>query len=87
MSETFQIDLFAHVTTLVELVYASAGIYQLLLAGKERMALGANIHAKLAIGITLGRTSGEGLTASAANLYFLVIGMDSSFHDFTSFRA
>ena len=87
MSDNLPIGLFAHVTTLVELVNTSAGIYQLLLAGKERMALGANINTQLAVSVSLYRACSEGLTASAANLYFLVIGMDSSFHDFTSFRA
>ena len=35
--------LFAQIETLFEAVHASAGIYQLLLAGAERMALVANL--------------------------------------------
>lgn len=82
-----KISLFAHVTTLVKLIYTPAAVYQLLLTGKERMTLGANIYTKLAVAVSLCRTSRKGLTAGTAHLYFLVIGMDSSFHDFTSFHA
>ena len=61
---------------LVELVNASAGVDQLLLAGIERMALGADFNENVLLG-------GAGLidgTAGAADLGLLIIRMDSGFH-------
>ena len=45
--------LLHHAETLLELINASAGIYELLLTGKERMALGANFDTKLTVSIAL----------------------------------
>ncbi len=39
--------------TLLELVNTSAGIYKFLLTGEERMALGANVNAKLTVSVSL----------------------------------
>jgi hypothetical protein len=39
-----------HVVLLLELVYASAGVHQLLLAGKERMAAGADFDVEVIFG-------------------------------------
>ena len=61
---------------LVELGNAAAGIDQLLLAGKEGMALGADFYADLGDG-------GDGLqriTAGAANHSRAILGMDAFFH-------
>ena len=68
--------LFIHTETLLESVNASAGINQLLLAGKEGMALGADFYADLGDG-------GDGLqriTAGAANHSRAILGMDAFFH-------
>ena len=68
--------------TLLETIDASAGINQLLLAGVEGMALGADIHLQF----LLGRTGLKRLTAHAANDALAVVGMDLFLHcDFTSF--
>ena len=67
---------------LLEAIHASTRINQLLLAGIEGMALGADIHLHL----LLGGAGLEGLTAYAANDAFTVLGMDSFLHCcFTSF--
>ena len=61
---------------LLKAIHASAGIYQLLTAGKERVALGANFNLEL----TLDGTALEGLTASATNDALTVIGVDILLH-------
>ena len=61
---------------LLELVHAAAAVYQLLLAGKERMALGANFHLQL----LLGRTGLKRLTAYATDGCLAILGMDFLFH-------
>ena len=67
---------------LLETIDTSAGIHQLLLAGVEGMALGADIHSKF----LLGRAGFKRLTAHAANDAFAVLGMNFFLHcDFTSF--
>ena len=61
---------------LVELVNAAAGVNQLLLAGVEGVALGADFHGDVLLG-------GAGLddgAASALDGGLLVIGMDSFLH-------
>ena len=59
-----------------ETVDAAAGIHQLLLAGVERMALGADVHAHvLADGAGL-----KGLAAHAAHRGGAVLGMDVFLH-------
>ena len=61
---------------LVELVNAAAGVNQLLLAGVEGVALGADFHGDVLLG-------GAGLDDSAASALdggLLVIGMDSFLH-------
>jgi hypothetical protein len=65
--------------TLLELVNASAGINELLLAGIEGMALGADFYVEIT-DYGVGFHSG---TASATNDCGLVFGMNSSFHFFT----
>ena len=71
-------DLF-DAETLLEAIDASAGIHQLLLAGEERMALGADINLQLLL-----RAAGfKRLTAHAANDGLAVLGMDSFFLDFS----
>lgn len=70
--------LFLNIVSFLELVYASAGINQLLLAGKERMTLVADIHLQ---GFYLFGSAGlKGRAASAYNRYFVIIGMYFGLH-------
>ena len=70
--------LFIHTETLLESVNASAGINQLLLAGIERVALGADLNTN----VLLGRTSGKDIAARAADGGLFVLGMDTFLHFF-----
>ena len=63
--------------TTSELVNTSAGIYEFLLTGKERMALRADVYTNVA---ALGGTGNERFSASADNLGFLIAGMDCFLH-------
>ena len=64
------------VEPLLETLDTSACIYQLLLAGKERMAVGANFNAD----VLLCGTCLKGVAAGAGNRRPLILGMDSLFH-------
>src|SRR5882762_5758494 len=60
-----------------ETLDASGGVHQLLLAGKERMAIGADFHVDRA----LVRGPGNELVAArAVYAYFIVSGMNRCFH-------
>jgi hypothetical protein len=72
----FYLSQLVHAIALLKAIHASAGIYQLLTAGKERVALGANFNLEL----TLDGTALEGLTASATNDALTVIGVDILLH-------
>jgi hypothetical protein len=67
--------------TLLELINASACINELLLAGIEGMALGADFN----VDITNDGMSFHSSTACATNDSGLIFGMNSSFHFYTSF--
>ena len=62
---------------LVELVNTTAGVNQLLLAGVERMALGADFDEN----ILLGGAGLIGGATSAADNGGLIVRMDSGFHN------
>ena len=62
--------------SLVEPINASTGVNQLLLAGIERVALGADFNTDL----LLGGAGGEGVAASATDGGLLVLRMDAFFH-------
>ncbi len=66
---------------LLELIHSAACIDKFLLAGKERVALRADIYAQL----FFGRTGGEGFTARALNGCFNIIRMDSCLHVYHSY--
>ena len=72
----FYLPQLVHAIALLKAIHASAGIYQLLTAGKERVALGANFNLEL----TLDGTALEGLAASATNDALTVIGVDILLH-------
>ena len=57
-----------------EALNATRGIYQTLLAGKERMAVGADFQADLAL---VGRTGLERVSARAMDLNWSVRGVNS----------
>ena len=61
---------------LIEPINASTSVNQLLLAGVERVALGADFNAN----VLLGRTSGKDIAAGTANGSLFVIGMDTFLH-------
>ena len=72
-----------HVETLLEAIHTSAAVHQLLLAGKEGMALGANFNLQFG----LGGTGFERLAAHATDDRLTVLGMDLFLHDFHLFCA
>ena len=63
--------------SLLELIHSTAGVNELLLTGKEGVALGADFNSHLT---ALGRTGGNSLTACTLDYDFLIVGMDSCLH-------
>lgn len=72
----FVLPILVHAVALLETVHASARIHQLLTAGEEGVALGADFDLELA----LDGTALEGFTASAAHDALAVVGMDIALH-------
>ncbi len=62
---------------LVESIYASGGVDQLLFAGEERVSSRANFDVQVAL---LGRAGLECIAASAGNSYIDVFWVNSWFH-------
>ena len=62
--------------TLVETINASTGVNQLLLAGIERVALGADLNAD----VLLGGAGRKDVATGTANGSLFVIGMDTFLH-------
>jgi len=76
------VDGFLYAKLFVELVYATAGVYQLLFAGVEGVAFGADLD----FDVGVCAPSLDGFAACATNNGLFVVGMDSSSHlFFTSF--
>ena len=76
---TSAIDGFAllvQIEALLEAINTSAGIYQLLLTGEERVTLRANVNDD----VLLGGASLNDIAASATNGRLLIIGMDALLH-------
>ena len=65
-----------HTEALLEAIDAAAAIHQLLLAGEEGMALGADFNTQF----LLGGTGLESFTAHAAHDGLFVLGMDLFLH-------
>ena len=63
---------------LVETVDTSTGVNKLLLAGVERVTLGANFN----LDVLLGRTSLNNCTTRASDSSLFVLGMDTFLHEF-----
>ena len=68
--------LLVQIETLLEAINTSAGIYQLLLTGEERVTLRANVNDD----VLLGRASLNDVATSATNGRLLIIGMDALLH-------
>ena len=62
--------------TLVEAIDTSTGVNQLLLAGIERVALGADFNTNL----LLGGAGGESVATGATDRGLFVLGMDTFLH-------
>src|SRR6266403_2030784 len=60
-----------------EALDAAGRVHELLLAGKERMASGADFHADVAL---VGGAGNKRVTAGAMDPNFVVAGMNSCFH-------
>ena len=73
----------ASLKTLLELVNAPAGIDKLLFSGKERMTFGTNIDLDLVTAFKFRRTGLYSFAAGAAYRNFLILGMDSSLHQYS----
>ena len=69
-------DLLLQAEALVEAINTSTGVNQLLLAGIERVALGADLNGD----VLLGGAGLDDVAAGASDGGLLVIGMDSFFH-------
>ena len=67
---------------LVEAINTSTGVNQLLLAGIERVALGADLNTN----VLLGGASGKDVTAVATDRGLFVLGMDTFLHFVHLFR-
>ena len=78
VSEQVRLD----AVTLLETINTTARVNELLLAGEERVALGADFNAQL----RLGGTRYEGVTANASHGRLLILRMDAFLHDFHLFR-
>ncbi|SPO64484.1 protein of unknown function [Pseudomonas sp. JV241A] len=70
-----------HAEAIGELLYAAAGVQDLLLTGVERVAEVANVDRQ---GLGQSRTSFEFVTAAAGNFYSFVYRMDIGFHGVSS---
>ena len=71
-----RIFVLLQVESLIEPINTSTGVNQLLLAGIERVALGADFNADL----LLGGTGRKDVATGAANGSLFVLGMDTFLH-------
>ena len=72
----------SNAVALLEAIHTAASVHQLLLAGKERVALGANFNAQL----LLRRARHEGIAANTGHGRLLILRMNAFLHDFHLFR-
>ena len=78
----FRYALLLQAELLIELFNTSTAVYQLLLTGEERVALGTDLHSD----ILLGGTGLDHVAAGTSDGSGLVIGMDAIFHAVTAFH-
>ena len=67
---------------LLEAIDAAFGVHQLLAAGEERVAVGADFQVDIAL---VSGSRGKRVPARAHDAYFVVNGMNVLFHYFPSF--
>lgn len=67
----------ARAKTLLEAIYTAAAVYGLLLAGKERMAVRADVNIEV---FAQGGTGLYGVATATSRFHVLVTGMNFSFH-------
>ena len=77
-----EVLLLLQAKTLVEAINTSTGVNQLLLAGIERVALGADLNTN----VLLGRTGSKDIAAGTADGGLFVLGMDTFLHFVHLFR-
>ena len=65
--------------TFTEFIYLTSGINNLLFACEKRVALGTDINTHCIT--TVGRTCGKGVATATCHGHFLVVWMDTWFHD------
>ena len=70
------LGLLVQIETPLKAINTSASVYQLLLTGEERMALGTNVN----YDVLLGGASLDDVAASTTNGRLFVVGMDSLLH-------
>ncbi len=70
------LGLLIQVEALLKAINTSAGVYQLLLTGEERMALRANVDND----VLLRGARFDDVAASATNGRLVILGMDSLLH-------
>jgi hypothetical protein len=67
---------------LIEALHAACGVHELLLAGKEWMAVRADLHAEH---VALDRgTRGKGMPARTMDSHCMIVGVNSGFHWFSN---
>ena len=71
-----RIHVLLQAETLVETIDTSTGVNQLLLAGIERVALGADLNTN----VLLGGTGGKSIATGTADRGLFVLGMDTFLH-------
>jgi hypothetical protein len=67
-----------HAVSLLESLNTTRSIHKLLFTGKERVAGRTNLRRYL----RLGGAGQEGIAAQTLNRNFIILGMDSFFHNF-----
>src|SRR5487761_2636178 len=65
---------------LAEFLHTAGGVHDLLLAGVERMAIGAHLDMQR---LAHGRVGLPSIAAAAGNLDFVIVGVDVCFHGFS----
>lgn len=82
MGRTLGLRCFFFRVLAAETFYAAGGVHELLLARKERVAIGADFYVDVAL---VGRAGGKAIAARAHDADFVVSGMNGCFHDVLTF--
>ena len=76
LTEQYGLSILLDAESLVETINTSTSVNQLLLAGIERVALGADFN----LDVLLSGTGSKHVATSAADCRLTVLGMDAFFH-------